>query len=1042
MLARFSVNNPVFVNLLLVVAIALGLVFYATTPKEIFPAVPLDKVLITTIYKNVVPERIEQVITIPIENAVKGVDGIKKIQSISKQGYSVIILDVEPGMNLKLVAQDVKSAIDRMPVKLPLDAEDPVVVDLETRFNVITVSVVGSVPELILRRVAEDLSDRIESLKGVSQVLKTGYRDREIWIEVNPHKLYALGLAIDDIVAVVKRRNVNVPAGIIRGRREEFFVRTDSEIETLRQLLDTPIKMDTTRTAVPLRSVATARFTFEEATSFGRINGRRAINLTVQKKIRGDTIKIAAAVRKLVAEYQRRLPPGIKLELSRDTSVWIKTRLKTMYTNGLWGFLFVCITLFLFLSWRSAVWTALGIPISFMGAIIFMHVAGMSINMLTLFSLILVLGIIVDDAIIISENVHRHLLMGKSPRDAAIEGAQEVTMPVVAAVMTTIAAFVPMLMMTGIMGKFMAVIPQVVTFALLASLIEALIILPSHLADFNKPIPPEKRIKSEGRVLPFLRRRYRHGLRVALRFRYLSLALALGVAGFMGWLAVKKIPFVLFDAKDISAFVINVETPVGMKLDKTGEVVARIERIVKKLPPTDVNTITTYVGRQIDFKTGASDDGSNLAQVVVETTHFDTPGRRNGYVVLDEVRRRLKGLTGISNLVVQDVGQGPPVGSPVEVRVRGDDLKLLQRIAEEVKTYLRSLPGVVDIADDFNPGKREIIVKPFLEKALRLGISAEAIALATRTSFGGLKASDIRRGRDEIDIVVKLAQKFRDNPSFVDQIRIKNQRGKLVPFRAVATRVFVRGLATVRRYDRKRTIIVTANVNKAVTTSNQVNRLLKARFAGLSQRHPGYDLVFGGEHEEQQESVQSLFAAFLVAVLLMYIILGALFRSYSQPFVVLFALPFGFIGVVIGHLAMEIPFSLLSLLGLVALCGVVVNDALVLVDFVNSSRRRGGGRWLSIIRSGTLRLRPIILTSVTTMLGLATLMFKTTGQAGFLAPMAIALVWGLGFATILTLYLVPCVLAINDDFRLMFHRLKRLIFRRGPDDRSSDQVLA
>jgi multidrug efflux pump subunit AcrB len=1042
MLARISVNNPVFVNLLLLLAVALGLVFYASTPKEVFPSVPLDKVLITTIYKNVIPQRIEQVITIPIENAVKGVDGIKRIESISKQGYSVIILEVEPGMNLKQVAQDVKSAIDRMPVKLPTDAEDPVVVDLETKFNVITVSVVGSAPELILRRVADDLADRIELLKGVSQVLKTGYRDREIWIEVDPHKLYALSLGITDIVSLVKQRNVNVPAGIIRGRREEFFVRTDSEIETLRQLLNTPIKMDTTRTAVPLRSVATARFTFEEATSFGRINGQRSISLTVQKKIKGDTIKIADAVRKLVAEYQRQLPPGIKLELSRDSSVWIKSRLQTMYNSGAWGFLFVCITLFMFLSWRSAIWTALGIPISFMGAIIFMHAAGMTINMLTLFALILVLGIVVDDAIIVSENVHRHLLMGKSPRQAAIDGTDEVTMPVVAAIMTTIAAFLPMLMMTGIMGKFMAVIPQVVTFALLASLIEALLILPSHLADFNKPIPPEKRRKSEGRFYPFLRRRYRRGLRIALRFRYLSLVVALAAALVMGWVAIKKIPFVLFDAKDISAFVINVETPVGMKLDRTADVVAQIERIVKRLPKTDVSTITTYVGRQIDIRTGASDDGSHMAQVIVETSHFDTPGRRNGFVIMDQVRRRLKGVTGISNLVVQETGGGPPVGSPVEVRVRGEDFKRLRQIADEMKAYLRTLPGVVDIADDFNPGKREIIVKPLLEKALRLGISAQAIALATQTSFGGLKASDIRRGRDEIEIIVKLAEKYRDNPSFVDQIMVKNLKGKLVPFRAVAKRVFVRGLSQVRRYERKRSISVTANVNKAVTTSNKVNRLLMAKFADLSRRYPGYDLAFGGEHEEQQESLQSLFAAFLVALLLIFIILGTLFRSYSQPFVVLFALPFGFIGVVVGHLVMDISFSLLSLLGMVAMCGVVVNDSLVLVDFVNSSRRRGGGRWLSIVRGGTLRLRPIILTSVTTMLGLSTLMFRTSGQAGFLAPMAIAMVWGLAFGTVLTLYLVPCVLAINDDFRLLFMWLKRVITRQGPEDRHHGQLLA
>ena len=1034
MLARFSVNNPVFVNLLLLLGLAMGLIYYGIMPKEVFPAVPLDKVLITTIYKDVAPEEVERVITIPLENAVKGVDGIEKVQSASRQGFSVILLDVEQGLDLKRVAQDVQSAIDRMKTPLPKDSEKPIVVDLETKFNVITVSVVGSAPELTLRKVAEQLADLIEAVPGVAEVLKTGFRDREIWIEVDPHRLYSLGLGISEVLRIVGRRNVNMPAGIIKGKREEFLVRTEAEIRTLGQLLGTPVKKARNASTLPLRAIATAKFTFEEATNFGRINLQPAINLTVQKKTKGDTIKIAKAVRRLIAEFKKQLPPGMGLEISQDNSVWIKSRLKTMYTSGSWGFLFVCIILFIFLNWRTAIWTALGIPASFMGAIIMMHAFGMTINMLTLFSMILVLGIVVDDAIIVSENVHRHQLMGKSPRQAAIDGAKEVTMPVVAAILTTIAAFLPMLMMSGIMGKFMAVIPQVVTFALLASLIEALIILPSHLADFNKPIPPEKIKRARGRIVPFLVRHYRRVLRLCLKWRYLTVAMSIVLAGFMGYVAVKKIPFILFESRDISHFVINIETPVGTRLSKTGAVAAKVEAVVRKQPKKDVAALTTFVGRQIDYKTGASDEGSHLAQVMVETTHFDTKGRRNGYVIMNEIRDWLKGVTGISRLQISEVGHGPPVGSAVEVRVRGAELKVLRKIANEMKDFLRKQPGVVDIKDDFSPGKREIKIDVNQQRAWFYHLDTASIAAAVQTSFGGTKASDIRRGRDEIDIMVKLAGKYRNDPNFVGQIKIKNQKGKLVPLGAVAKVDFKRGLATVRRYERKRSITVTANVNTKITTSNKINRLLMARFANLNQRYPGYDLAFGGEAEEQQKSLSSLGAAFLVAVLVIFLILGSLFRSYSQPFVVLFSLPFGFIGVVLGHLIMNISFGLLSLLGLVALCGVVVNDALVLVDFVNNSRRRGGGRWLSIMRGGTLRLRPIILTSATTILGLSTLTFKTSGQAGFLAPMAISLSFGLVFATVLTLLIVPSVLAINDDLRIVFSRLWRLITRKNKAD--------
>jgi multidrug efflux pump subunit AcrB len=484
--------------------------------------------------------------------------------------------------------------------------------------------------------------------------------------------------------------------------------------------------------------------------------------------------------------------------------------------------------------------------------------------------------------------------------------------------------------------------------------------------------------------------------------------------------------FVLFNTKDLPGFAVMVETPEGTSLTQTERVLAQVEKVGQQLPPTDLNAMVTLVGSQFDISTGRSTQGSNLGMIYFELAHFDDPDRRNGYVVLNDFRQRLTGITGYESLRVIETQGGPPVGRAVEVKVRGDDVAVLRTIAREIQDDLSRTPGVFDVASDDVLGKQELTVRVDEDRAALYGLNAAAIARVVRIAFEGEEVSEIRRGNDTLNVMVRHAGGYADRPQELDQVRLWSPAAGWVPLTSVARVELAQGPSAILRKDRKRTILVSAAVNKEVITSTEANRLVKAHFADVPRRFPGYELVYGGENERQMESLYSLAKASALAVLIIYLILGTLFRSFVQPMVIMSTVPFAFIGVVVGHLVMMQPLGLLSLIGLAGLVGVVVNDSLVLVAFVNNARARGASRWLSVVRSARHRLRPILLTSVTTILGLLTLSFQTRGQAAYLAPMAISIVWGLAFATVLTLIMVPCVLSILDDIA------RRLKVRIGP----------
>ena len=1015
-IALISVRNPVFSNLLLLVMLVGGIVTYRSMTREVFPEVPLDMILIRTLYTNAPPEEVEKQITIPIENSVENVENVESVASQSYESVSMIEVKVQQGtVDLQKMVNDIKTEIELIE-NYPEEAEEPRVIEVKSQIPVIGVSVSGDIPEVTRRKVTEELKNRLIRIDGVAGLQISGLRDIEIWVEVDPLRLNGLGISLNQVAAAIGDANVSLPAGNIEGLRQEFPLRTPEKLKRPSDVKRVVIKRDAAGRSIRVEDVAEVTETFEEEQSFGRMDGKRAMTLIVLKSQSGNTIEITDEVRRIIGEMQKELPAKVTIKAYQDSSRYIRQRLKTLYKSGAIGLTLVCAILFAFLNWRMALWTALGIPASFLGAFLLMDQFGITINMMSLFAMILVLGMVVDDAIIVSENVYRYLLMGYPSGRAAVMGTMEVVMPVTAAITTTVAAFLPMLMMTGIMGKFISTIPIVVSKTHFFSFIEAFLILPSHLADFS--VSSKKPFKKESAWFKKLRRVYRKIIKTALKHRYRSLASAILLVAVALLYAFTQMNFVMFKSKDLVGFLVKLEMPVGTRLDETGRVLRQVEEIAAGLPKEDVEASVSMIGTTLDYSTGRVTFGTHVAQTLFESTEFDTVGRHNAYEVADEVRQKLKMITGARSVEVKELGGGPPVGAALEARISGDDYETLTEITRLLKEQLKSIPGVEDIKDNYTQGKTEIQIKPNSEKMPLMNLTDAQIATSIKSYFDGLVATTIKRGKDDIDVTVKYARPYRDDVSFINQARVTNSKGEQVRLLSVADMEWKRGYSTINHYNGKRTIKVFADVDTSVITSGQLTKKVQTFFDSISKRYPGYTIGFGGEREEQMKSVSSLLRATVIALLIIYLILGTLFKSFLQPLVVLSAIPFAFIGVIVGHKIMGEPIGILSLIGFAALVGIVVNDSLVMVDFINKARVRGAPRWLSVLRSAFVRFRPVVLTSLTTIFGLSTLAFKTTGQAAFLAPMAISIVFGLVFSTVLTLVIIPCAYAVLDDILL------------------------
>jgi CzcA family heavy metal efflux pump len=997
----FSIRQPVLANLAFVIIMVVGFWAFFDLPRDINPDVSFETAVVYTVYPGATPGDVEKLVTIPLEDEIRDVKDINRVLSRSEENFSAIVVEFEADVPLKERVRDLRDRVDRVK-DLPEEAEDPEVIELDTSGYPMVAVVLSSptIPEKELKTIAEDLQDKIEEVPGISSARPEGVREREIWVNADRALLERHRLSLAEVAQAVVHRNRDLSAGTIDLGREEALVRTAGEYRTVEDIPGTVIRSYRPGHTVRVRDVATVEDTFEEAQSRIRLNGNPAVALFVLKEKDADAHFVVQATREIVDDHLASLPAPPKVEYVDDMTVLIDQSLGVLWNNALIGLGLVILTLMIFVGARNAFLAGLGIPFSFLGTFAVMKWLGMSINGVSIFALVLVLGIVVDDAIIVIENIYRYLEKGLSPLKAA-RHAGEVAAPVIASVTSTMAAFLPMLIMTGIIGEFLAVIPMVVTIALAASLLEALFILPSHIADFGRK---RKRPPLGDPVFRFLLRIYRRLILHALGNRAMLL-ISIMVLATVGVLVIPFLTVDMFPDDDLPKFAVRVEAPEGTPLDSLTAILSTVEDKALTLPADELKAVLGRAGI-IYQENDEPIRGTNVGEVIVEVVRKEERERPLDEII-DDLRAKIGVIPGIRSVEFHKFEGGPPEGSPVAVQVKGKTLVGVDPLVEEIKEVLRDIPGTKDIKDNYNPGKKLLTVRVDPERAAGYGLTPSGIGLEVRAANDGLEASVFRDGDEEVDIFVKLREKDRSSAAAISALKLATPAGDLVPLENVASVELSPGPSKVRRRDFQRAVTITADLDTKVNTSVRTNQELAAQIPSLLARHPGFTIELGGEYEKTQESFASLGRAFLVALLVIYTILGIQFQSFLQPLVIMLTVPFAFIGVITGLLVNGHPFSLVSLVAIVALAGIVVNDSLVLVDFINKRRARGISLYRAIVRAGTVRMRPVIMTSLTTVVGLLPMSLALGGESPVWEPLATSIIWGLVFSTFLTLFVIP-----------------------------------
>ncbi|MBN2223167.1 MAG: efflux RND transporter permease subunit [Deltaproteobacteria bacterium] len=1012
-IAKFSVKNPVLVNMITIGVVIFGIISTMSLNREVFPSISYGYIVIVTAYPGASPEEVEKVVTTPFEEEIADVDGIKKLESVTREGVSTIIIQAESdveGLRLDQLLNDLRNEVDKV-TDLPADVDDPEFLKISAEFPVVTVAISGDVPEETLRATSERLKSRIELVKDVGTVDRFGYRDREMWVSVDPRRLEAANLTLSEVILAIKKRNLNIPGGTIDQNRKEILIRTIGEVEDTGDLGDVIVR-SLPAGPVRVRDIAEVTETYKKRDVYGRVDGKPSIALLVTKKAEGDAIDIVEEIQRIVDEERALVPKGTEITLVQDFAKYVQRRQNTLLTNGLMGLVLVIIVLVAMLETWIAVWAALSIPFSFLTSMIVMHYMGISLNMLSMFGLILVIGMVVDNAIVVSENFFRYRELGLSTKEAAIAGTGEVALPVAAALSTNIAAFLPLLLTTGILGKFMRVIPEVAIICFLASWFQAFFILPCNLNQFVKVKVDTTKKEFRGWFKDF-RDYYGRILEFCIRRRYIIFSGLISIAAATIIFALITMEFVWMGKMRAEQFMVTVNNPVDANLAETDRVMKEVEKYVMEIPSDELASVVTTVGTA-QGETGYQ-YGTYLGQVNVELTEFGYT-ERDSEETINTIREKVGRIAGPTSIAIEMIEGGPPTGKPVSVEIKGNDFAVLEKLAGEVVEELKTTKGVKDIDTNYRRGKDEIKIIIDEHKVRTLGLDVATIATEVRNAFAGGDAGNIRRGDEKIDIVVKYHDHF-SNPNYLMNFSVTNMKGERVPIKSVSDIIYGKGIFKIYHSERKRTITVTADILRGETTSATVNKALMKRFGTASEEHPGYLYDYTGEFRDTQESMDSMISAFWLALGIIFIIMAALFRSFLQPIVIMVAIPFAFIGVVFGLFIMGEQLSILAVIGVVALMGIVVNNSILLLDFINRARENGSSIHDAVVESGKTRLRPIMLTSMTTLGGLFPMAFGIGGSEPYLAPMAISMFWGMLFSTMLTLFAVPALYIITEDFK-------------------------
>jgi len=1044
LLTRFGIERPVVVRMTFLLVVVLGVYSYRAMPRYLEPDLTVGRAMVITVCPGFSPEEMEKLVTNRIEKELQGISEIRRFESNSYESTSKIDVFFQTDLSEREIdqgMQEVRNAVDRVD-DLPAESESPRVLEIDTAvFPVCLVGLSGSLPMMQLQDIAADVGDLLEEIEGVSEINVYGEREQEVWVELDPLRMAGCGVTVPQVARALAERSRNRPGGVLEMGEHEATIRLVGEPDLPEELGGVALVSGDGGT-VYLEDVARVRPALERAVTRTFIDKEKALVLAVQRKKNTDMIRIVDEVKRLMADLGDRLP-GLDWTLYFDQARVSQKRIRELQSNAFLGVLAVFFILWIALGLRNALYASIGIPVAFLIAFTLMHAFGLAIDGVTLFGLILVLGILVDDAIVVLENIFRYMETGLSPVQAALQGSREVFGPVLASVTTNMAAFFPLLfMVTGVIGRYLAILPQVVLFALAASLFEVFFMLPSHVVELTPERSLPRLTERRGPdVFSPLRRLYYPYLRRLLRHRYVSV-LVIVLSTLLAFALYFQTDFEMFPKTDAyPRFNIHFDLPVGTSLDRSEAVLMGLSDLVRReVGPDLVAPIAVAGMKEVNYEPLY---GPHFGMLNVVLTHQEERDRSVKEIledVRDDVERYLAGQGAVA-LALERMLEGPPVGADVDLKIQAPAWAQSAEISRRIQETLSAHPGIVDIRDSFSRDKRFVEVTVDEARARELGLSQADLEMTVQAAFHGLPVGTYNRGDEEREIKLWVLPEYRRDFEDLTRLRCILPGGRSVPLREVARVRMAPGFHDIYHYEGKQTVQLTAsiraeqegakggflaNIRGDRMTAVKANRIARERFEQIRGAYPGARMVAGGLQEETDSSLLELRNAGLLALFLIFFILALQFNSFGQPFIIMITIPFVTLGVIIGLLVTGNPLTFVTLVGLLTLTGIVVNDSLVLIDFINRYRREEDNLYLAILRACHVRMRPILLTSLTTIFGLAPMAFGLGGKSPFWAPLATAIMWGLAFATILILSMVPAYYAILQDLRyLVRHRRRR-----------------
>jgi len=1020
-------RQPTILTLLIIIVIA-GAYSYLTLPRESFPDITIPYVFVTTTYEGVSPSDMEELVTIPIERKLKGIADVEEIRSTSAEDISTVAVKFLPSVDIDDALQKVRDRVDQAKNDLPADLKDDPVIK-EVNFSdlpVIRVVLSGDFSLRRLQRFAEDLKDKIESIQGVLDAPISGGLEREIHVEFDLDRVGAYNVPFSSLISAVTRSNVNMPGGSMDIGEGKYLVRVPEDFKHPSEIFSI-VAFVRDGKPVYLRDLAVITDSHKDPLTRTRINGKTSVTIAVQKRSGENIVRVTDEVKKAVEEMRPLLPPSLGIDLTADMSNDVRLMVADLENNILSGLLLVLAVIFVFIGGQSAVFIALAIPYSMFITFILLMGSGISMNMVVLFSLILALGMLVDNGIVIVENIYRHMQEGEGRLEAATAATDEVAWPVITSTLTTLGAFFPMIFWPGIMGEFMKYLPITLIMALSASLFVALAINPVLSARYQRVTIETKRSRKDGLII----RTYLSFLMWALNHRLILVlsAFALLLASVASYGAFGRGTEFFPETEPRRAY-ITVKAPEGTNLDASDAIVAQVEKTAAQYE--DIHYIIANVGAVGGDPFSQGGTGTHINRVVIDFKDFHEREKPSSEIV-DELRTRLlKEIRG-AEVQVEKEKEGPPTGPPVNLEISGKDIVVLGELAQRARKIIEQIPGIVDLKDNFVRGKPEITVRIDKEKAALFNLDTLTIATTVKSAINGAKVGVFREGKDEYDIIAKLPEKDRRSLESIKRLTISGPAGEPVPITSVADIGVSSGLGAIMRLDQKRVVTVSANVSGRL--ANDAIRDIEKRLVEQVEWPRGYSFRFTGEQREQEKAQAFLIKAFAATLFLIAIILITQFNSVATPLIILTSVLLSLIGVFLGLLVTDTAFGIIMTgIGVISLAGVVVNNAIVLIDYSNQLRDKGLSYRESLIKAGLVRFRPVMLTAITTILGLLPMAAgvsvdfrKLTLEVGsessqWWGPMAVAVIFGLGVATLLTLVIVPVLCSLADDMRGRFKR--------------------